>query len=154
MRFAGIPQRPKPPIRMEAPSGTSATAASALASTLFMVAWIRLCRRPSSQLRPPAAGVFKDVRQAIATFEVVAEILENRNERIECRTNLVRIRHCDIAPNLGRARRQSRRVDEPSPCQIQTILANGFADHMHECTSGELRKRTQEGQDPIVGRDV
>ena len=36
IRFSGIPQRPKPPIRMEAPSGMSATAASALGSTLFM----------------------------------------------------------------------------------------------------------------------
>src|SRR5579864_8132888 len=36
MRFSGLPHRPKPPIMMLAPSGTSRTASSALATTLFI----------------------------------------------------------------------------------------------------------------------
>src|SRR5881628_526333 len=36
IRFSGIPQRPKPPIMMVAPSGIWATASSALATTLFI----------------------------------------------------------------------------------------------------------------------
>src|ERR1044071_1970787 len=36
MRFSGFPHRPKPPDITVAPSGMSATAASALATTLFM----------------------------------------------------------------------------------------------------------------------
>ena len=36
IRFSGIPQSPKPPIIMVAPSGIIATASAALASTLFI----------------------------------------------------------------------------------------------------------------------
>ena len=36
IRVSGIPQRPKPPIMMVAPSGMRDTASSALASTLFI----------------------------------------------------------------------------------------------------------------------
>src|SRR3954471_19915251 len=35
MRFSGMPHRPKPPIMIDAPSGTSAAATSALGRTLF-----------------------------------------------------------------------------------------------------------------------
>src|SRR5688500_16073496 len=36
IRCSGIPQRPKPPIMMDAPSWITATASSAVANTLFM----------------------------------------------------------------------------------------------------------------------
>src|SRR5437899_5109411 len=65
MRFSGMPHSPKPPTIIVAPSGTSATAAAALARTLFIDGIL------SSKMSPP---VHPDLEQAISFHEsIVAE---------------------------------------------------------------------------------
>src|SRR5712671_200241 len=65
MRCSGMPHSPKPPIIIVASSGTSATASSALARTLFIGGIL------SSKMTPP---VHPDLEQAISFHEsIVAE---------------------------------------------------------------------------------
>src|SRR5258707_859513 len=74
MRFSGIPHSPKPPIRMLAPSGTSATAASALARTLFIgqLFYFRLLVIP--QRSPPPACLVEHLAKPLSFGEFVSEL--------------------------------------------------------------------------------
>src|SRR2546426_5253176 len=147
MRFSGMPHRPKPPIMIVAPSGTSATAASASGSTLFMIDdYTRLL----FQGGPPSRRGRKDLCEPIALRQVAAQILKHRDQRVERRSQLVGVGGGDVAPDLGRARRQSRRVREPTARKREPALAHGVADHVHQRTRRQLGKMAEKRQHAVV----
>src|SRR5262245_49479365 len=102
MRFSGMPQRPKPPIMMLAPSGTSATAAAASASTLFTTA--DYSAGSFLQGGAPPARLGEELDQATAVHEIRAQLLQHGDQRVERRPDLVGIGRGDVAPDIRGAR--------------------------------------------------
>src|SRR4051812_5792312 len=107
-----MPHSPKPPIRIDAPSGIRATAAAALGRILFT--WWRLYRRPCRQRGSPPRGVGENLEQALARGQVAAQVLEHRDERIERGADLVGVGPDNVFPDRGGARGEPRGIDQPA----------------------------------------
>src|SRR3954468_5865766 len=118
MRFSGMPHSPKPPIRIEAPSGMRPTAASASRTTLsirpvYPPADARgrsrggACSVPASggsrsaigQLLTPCGGVTEHFGEAIAACEIGPQLLQQGDEGVERGANLVGVRRGDVLPD-------------------------------------------------------
>ena len=56
----------------------------------------------------------------------------------------------DVAPDLGRAGREPRRVDEPASGELEPGVTDGVADDLHQRARGQLRQVTQEREQAIV----
>ena len=145
IRFSGMPHRPKPPMRMVAPSGMSATASSALASTLFIASTIAdgliglelefgmrsrfMIPNPYSELRSFDAArqrwaCSKTSARRSPSREVGAQFLQQRDEGVERLADLIGVGGGDVLPDLGRARGEPGRVDEAAAGERQAVLAH------------------------------
>src|SRR6266849_7559136 len=142
IRFSGMPQRPKPPMRIEAPSGMSATAASALGRTLFM----------ASALQPfaPASGSDEDLLEPVARRQILSQVAEQLDQRIERDTDRIGVGGGDVLPDVGGTRRQARGVHEASSGQSETLVAHPVADNLHQRAGRELRQMTEKRHQAIV----
>src|SRR5437660_6004353 len=124
IRFAGMPQRPKPPMRIVAPSGMSATAASALGRTLFMASGL--------QLFAPAPGCDEDVLEPVAGRQILTQIAQQLDKRVERDADRIGVGGGDVLPDAGGTRRQARGVREASSRKGQPLVAHPVADDLHE----------------------
>src|SRR5215469_5440369 len=73
MRFSGMPQRPKPPIIMVAPSGMSPTAWSELAITLFTDEIVK--QRQPQGTEPEKPGIYFFLARFFAVVDRGGEFL-------------------------------------------------------------------------------
>src|SRR6202521_5755180 len=100
IRFSGMPQRPKPPMRIVAPSGMRATAASALGRTLFIGSAL--------QLFAPAPGGDEDIVELVARRQILSQFLQPLDQRVERGTDRIGVGGGDVFPDVGWTRRQAR----------------------------------------------
>ena len=128
IRFSGMPHRPKPPIRIVAPSGMRATAASALGSTLFIAG--DYTERSAGAGATSAAPARHSLAASKTSVSRVAASRGRRrsscssgDQRVERRADLVGVGGGDVLPDVGRARRQPRGVDQAAAGQRQALLA-------------------------------
>ena len=80
---------------------------------------------------------------------------EHRDQRIERRPDLVGVGRGDVAPDVGGARREPRRVGEAAAAESASPSSpDRVADHLHQRARRELREVAEKRQQTVVGIDA
>src|SRR2546426_8314537 len=98
--------------------------------------------RPTHPLRSfdvvaPAIRLFEDLGEAITLAEIVPQLLEHRDQRVERRPYLVGVGRGNVSPDVGWARGEARRVGEPSSGERESVAPRRVADHLHQRARGQ-----------------
>src|SRR3954471_4706813 len=67
----------------------------------------------------PAVGARKDLGQLLPLGKITPEILQDSDQRIERRPDLIGVRGGDVLPDIGGARRQARGIGQTTAGQRQ-----------------------------------
>src|SRR5690349_11859245 len=166
IRFSGMPQSPKPPIMIVAPSGTTATASSAVASTLSIgyVGWRRcpptnvqsnrsivprVIRLAIPQARTPACALFEP-GGGDGRGQIIANLLQIGDEGIEREFDVAGVALQDLGPHRGGTRRQTGRVRQAGAGQAEAGFAGPLTGDAHQAAGGDLRQMADVGHDAIM----
>src|SRR5205809_6694758 len=66
------------------------------------------------EARAPVGRVLEHVGELVAVLQVFAQVLQNPDQRVERGADLVGVGGGNVAPDVGGARGEARRVGEPS----------------------------------------
>src|SRR5215469_805176 len=152
IRFSGMPQSPKPPIRMVMPSRRLATAASADATRLSTrVPQWSLPQMPESRKLPSNSKAAQKLVEFVGGIEVgfefagteaLAQIVDAAGKQIERgRENLTIGKH-NVAPGCIGAPGKAQRIAKARPCESdrQTVFVEPVVQKRTQGHGGELRK--------------
>ena len=105
------------------------------------------------QLRAPVCGVIEHRVNHLGALRS-ARISERRSiRRSSARPNLVGVRHADVPPDVGRARRQPRACRRaPAPPSVSPAPVAALPTTSINAVAGQLRQVADERHQPIVVR--
>src|SRR2546425_9370107 len=171
IRFSGIPHRPKPPIRIVAPSRSRSIAASALATRLSIYSFLPILpcalrsnrSRPSGLQRPELQEVScrsllqfpKHLVEFVSSHELVlelpageqhAQVLDSLGHLVKGVRDVVGIGQGDVAPDLIRAAGEAQQIAQTAAReqQGQPRLVSFLARHCCQGHRDQLGQRSEE----------
>ena len=97
-------------------------------------------------MRAPPRRFSKDVGERVAVRKIAPEILQDGDQRIERRADLVGVGRGDVFPDVGRAGREPRRIGESFAGECQAVRTDGVAHDTHQRTGRQLREMTEKGE--------